>query len=166
MRSQLFSAALAVASTLALYRPAPQIVRPDVLEFLSHVRMWDTVIDGAGHTVRTVVLEGVNLQLVNGIGYTASTNGTGNLLVGYQEGAGFAPQKGGSHNIVGGCLAQYTSYGGLVAGDTNSVSGPFASAAGGSGNVASGADASVSGGFNRIAAGFCDWAAGSLWEDQ
>jgi ethanolamine ammonia-lyase large subunit len=37
------------------------------------------VIDG----VDTIVLEGVNLQLVNGTGMTAAPNGSGNLVIGY-----------------------------------------------------------------------------------
>ncbi len=35
--------------------------------------------------VRTVRLSGVNLQLINGLGLTESTNGAGNIIIGYDE---------------------------------------------------------------------------------
>jgi hypothetical protein len=60
----------------------------------------------------------------------------------------------------------HTSYGGLLAGGANTVSGPSSSASGGYGNTASGDQASVSGGNGRSAAGADDWAAGTLWEDN
>ncbi len=47
----------------------------------------------------------------------------------------------------------YSSYGGLVAGSGNIISGPFASVSGGRGNSASGPSASVSGGFLNGASG-------------
>lgn len=48
----------------------------------------------------TVIIEGVNLQLVNGLGITDAANGLGNIIVGYNRNeAGFGNQQG-SHNIV------------------------------------------------------------------
>ena len=109
----------------------------------------------------------MNLQLVNGTGSTASANGTGNLILGYQE---FRPGeenvRSGSHNLVVGRGHNFTSFGGIVAGRQNTLSGPFASVTGGSGNEASGEDAVVGGGCGRTADGFCDWRAGQLFQDE
>jgi len=46
-----------------------------------------------------VYLTGVNLHLRNGAGTSASTNGTGNLIVGYDAGAG--PRTGSQNLVVG-----------------------------------------------------------------
>ena len=60
----------------------------------------------------------------------------------------------------------YSSYGGLVAGLNNNVTGANTSVSGGWDNNASKAYSSVSGGRNREASGLYDWAAGSLTQDQ
>jgi hypothetical protein len=96
----------------------------------------------------TIQFSGVNVQIVNGEGKTASTNGAGNLVIGYDENAGSFPQTG-SHDLILGLGQTFTSYGGLVAGRENTLSGPFASVLGGQENVASGEGATVSGGFNN-----------------
>jgi hypothetical protein len=59
----------------------------------------------------------------------------------------------GSHNLVIGDFNSYSSYGGLVAGTRNTISGPGGSVSGGSDNTASGGYASVSGGSSNMAAG-------------
>jgi hypothetical protein len=121
----------------------------------------------------------------------------GNLIVGYNEmrtqGGNY---RSGSHNIVGGRRRNFSSFGGFVVGDINSVSGPwssvsgdstntasgnfasvsggdrnvtggrFASVLGGRQNKASGANATVSGGSGRSASDENDWVAGSLLEDE
>ena len=101
----------------------------------------------------TVVLTGKNFQIVSGSGSTAGeVNGTGNLIVGYNEGVG-AQERSGSHNIVVGREHEYTSFGGIVAGNTNTIDGPEATVLGGKENVASGDAASVSGGAGNEASG-------------
>jgi hypothetical protein len=131
--------------------------------------------DERGPLVR---LEGVNLQLVNGGGGTEAVNGLGNLIVGYDESGGYQDaicsggeytsreeceaagarwareHKSGSHYLVVGSGHRYSQYGGLVAGDRNTVNGATASAFGGSLNVASGDSAAVTGGFLNEATGF------------
>jgi hypothetical protein len=83
---------------------------------------------------------------VDGSGTTdGTTNGLGNLIVGYNENV-FAATRTGSHNLIIGVDHEYTSFAGLVAGWTNTISGPHATVSGGSSNVASGWAASVSGG--------------------
>lgn len=129
----------------------------------------------------TVRFEGVNVQIVNGLNATDSVNGTGNLLVGYDEmrttgtsvcslgtttggtpitdatacataGGTFAiNHKSGSHNLVVGPQHNYSRAGGVVFGNTNTVNGNFASVSGGNGNTASGNFASVSGGGSNTA---------------
>ena len=114
-----------------------------------------------------VVITGANLRLLNGMGATDTTNGLGNLIVGYNE-----PREGeenirtGSHNVVVGKQHQFSSVGGLVVGLQNEIHGAFASVSGGVRNTAAGHFSSVSGGQNRTAAGEFDWVAGSLFEDE
>lgn len=101
----------------------------------------------------TALFTEVNVQIVNGQGTTfAPVNGLGNLIVGYNEPlASPAPFRTGSHNIVVGRFHEYTSYGGFVAGQRNTISGTEASVSGGSSNTASGSVASVSGGQSNNA---------------
>jgi hypothetical protein len=91
----------------------------------------------------TVRFSGVNVQVVNGEGKTESTNGEGNLVIGYDENPG---TQTGSHNLVLGGRQTFTSYGGILGGFLNTITGPYASVSGGRGNTASGSTASVSGG--------------------
>jgi hypothetical protein len=101
-----------------------------------------------------LVITGVNLHIVNGLGTTQTANGLGNLLVGYNEarGGGF-DLRTGSHNLIVGQEHNFSSYGGLVIGERNGISGPFAAVSGGHSNAASGANASVTAGFANEATG-------------
>jgi hypothetical protein len=105
-----------------------------------------TTFDGAD----TLRFSGMNLQVVNGQGSTDTTNGLGNLIVGYDD---YAADTSGSHDIVVGDANSFSSYGGLVAGRDNEISGPFASVTGGFANTADGAEASVTGGSGNFADG-------------
>jgi hypothetical protein len=109
-----------------------------------------------------VVITGANLRIVNGLGDTSTTNGLGNLIVGYNE---LRPpescipppcinERTGSHNVVVGLAHNFSRFGGLVVGSTNTISGVGASVSGGVGNTASGSFASVSGGEINTASGF------------
>jgi hypothetical protein len=100
----------------------------------------------------TVQFSGCNVQIVNGAGKTATINGAGNLVIGYDENEVGAKQTG-SHNLVLGEGQSFTSHGGLLAGLDNTVSNPFASVSGGQANNATGGAASVSGGFANKASG-------------
>jgi hypothetical protein len=100
------------------------------------------------------VFTGVNVHVRSGSGATDGTiNGLGNLIVGYNEARSLGSDKSGSHNLVVGPNHNYTSYGGLVAGYQNTISGGWASVSGGRNNTASGNYSSVSGGFANIASG-------------
>src|SRR5262249_20594250 len=101
-----------------------------------------------------LMLTGANLRIVNGLGSTETTNGLGNLIVGYNEPRGGSDDgRTGSHNVVVGKEHNFTSFGGLVVGETNEISGPFASVSGGRRNTASVLAASVSGGIGNTASG-------------
>ena len=99
-----------------------------------------------------LVLTGANLYIQSGSGATdGPINGKGNLIIGYDEDNG--DDKSGSHNLIVGKWHSYSSYGGLVVGFNNLISGIYSSVSGGSGNEASGSVSSVSGGNANIACG-------------
>jgi hypothetical protein len=117
-----------------------------------------------------VVITGANLRIVNGLRGTATANGLGNLIVGYNEPRHDGDnERTGSHNVVVGLGHNFSSFGGLVVGRQNALRGAFASVSGGFDNTASGDSASVSGGiFNRasgpsasVSGGFDNTAGGS-----
>ncbi len=110
----------------------------------------------------TVQFTGVNVQIVSGGGTTdASPNGRGNVIIGYDANTG-NHDRSGSHNLVIGDEHTYSSYGGLVAGSTNAITGPSACVTGGNGNTASGFHASVSGGAGNIASGTTSSVSGGM----
>lgn len=97
---------------------------------------------------------GTNVQVVSGSGATNGTvNGLGNLIIGYNALRGSGNVRTGSHNLVVGDGQNYSSYGGMVAGFSNSITGIYASVSGGGNNTASGPSASVSGGNLNTASG-------------
>ncbi|MCP4131373.1 MAG: hypothetical protein GY754_10370 [bacterium] len=109
----------------------------------------------------TIQFSGVNVQIVSGSGYTngvntdfwtdGTVNGLGNLIVGYNEIEDSGDNKSGSHNIIVGSWNNYPSYGGLVAGSNNTISGKYSSVSGGFDNIAEGLASSVSGGDQNTA---------------
>jgi hypothetical protein len=140
----------AQSGTLADRRAALQ----DTLAALEHTLRHVTVVT-TQEGLDEVTITGANLRIVNGLGATGTTNGLGNLIVGYNEGR--PPDLGpdtrtGSHNVVVGTGNNFSSSGGLVVGILNEISGEFASVSGGSRNTASGEASSVSGGLNNVAA--------------
>jgi hypothetical protein len=104
-----------------------------------------------------------NLHVVNGLGATNTTNGLGNLIVGYNElRSDGTDRRTGSHNVVVGSLHNFSSFGGLVAGHGNEISAMFASVTGGQGNIASGWFSSISGGNANTADGVSASISGGL----
>lgn len=91
--------------------------------------------DGLGGTVTTVVLSGVNLQVVNGAGATSTANGAGNIILGYNELGNYQGDvRTGSHFLIYGTEANYTGGGGLIGGSQNAVGASGGAILGGSGN--------------------------------
>lgn len=136
----------------------------------------NTVLDLDGMLVldptgSKAVFQGVNVQVVNGLGNTATTNGRGNLIVGYDEATPFSrgpicsdgefsdqvtceqngevwasSHKSGSHYLVVGPGNNYSQAGGVVFGVGNTANGMFSTVTGGTVNLARRTSASVSGG--------------------
>jgi hypothetical protein len=147
--------------------PAPATCKPTEIQ-LGH-------FDGT-----TLQFTGINVQIISGSGATdGAVNGTGNLIVGYNEGSCTASEnlchtdsdcgpsdtcttspKTGSHNLVVGGGNFYPTYAGLVAGFGNTISGPFDSVTGGHRNTAGGGFASVSGGSGNISNSNASWVGG------
>jgi hypothetical protein len=103
-----------------------------------------------------VVFEGCNVHIRSGAGATDDggvLTGLGNLIIGYNEDTDPPNERTGSHNLIIGPQHTYSSYGGVVAGSRNTISGEHASVSGGSFNTASGERASVSGGQGNTASG-------------
>ncbi len=120
-----------------------------------------TIIEGELNGLQGphLMIEGANVHIRSGAGATNNNGqltGLGNLVVGYNEEPidGLSPGvRGGSHNLVVGAGHQFISFGGLIAGAFNTVSGESASVIGGVFNTASGFAASVSGGVANTASG-------------
>ena len=155
----------------------PSVLSKTEQEELKELRKYAKVIPSGIDGKPTVQVSGANVQIVNGEGKTRSTNGEGNLVLGYDETERGKcsikikiPTKGeceahggtwtlephaetGSHDLIVGMEQEFTSYGGIVDGSHNSITAPFASVTGGLENTASGEGASVSGGNQGTASG-------------
>jgi hypothetical protein len=127
----------------------PKAEQEKLQVILAHVTYVESGVGGKP----TVQFSGVNVQVVSGGGKTnAAVNGEGNLVIGYDENAGKHAQTG-SHDLILGEEQAFTSFGGIVAGRENTISGPNASVNGGLLNTASGEQSSVGGGFFNKASG-------------
>lgn len=77
------------------------------------------------------IFENTNIRVQNGLGVTTSTNGKGNLIVGYDEQDGYiqcfgeAPDRSGSHNVVVGHDHAYSSYASIICGRLNKSIAPY-----------------------------------------
>ena len=127
-----------------------------------------------GLTGPHVIFEGANVHIRSGSGFTddnttqaafgvsffgdASGTGRGNLIIGYDEtsalsGTLSSGPRTGSHNLVVGPVHTFSSWGGMVAGFKNAITGISSSVSGGEQNTASGQGSSVSGGALNTASG-------------
>lgn len=120
-------------------------VTSDEARILSHLSLVN-LPDGQGGTHPTLRIEGVNVQLVNGlnatngfpsdpysVGFGVQTNGLGNLIVGYADSnSGTSPpERTGSHNVVLGVRTSWASFGGLSSGFFNHTDQPHSATVGG-----------------------------------
>ncbi len=143
-----------------------------VQNLLERVAFLEDLLSGVTRNGTTLQFEGMNLKIVNGLGATngnmedpdsttGTVNGLGNLIVGYDEkidpfdgyGQPVISDKSGSHNIVVGHGLNYASFGGLVVGQDNAISGRYSSVSGGRDNMVSGNHSSINGGENNRASG-------------
>lgn len=119
----------------------------------TRVATLESTLSGVSRTGNNLTFAGMNLQLVNGEGQTQTTNGLGNLIIGYNEDdRDFPGTRTGSHNLMVGELHTYSSYSGLVVGRSNTLAAPFGSVTG-QRNASTGYGSSVSGGYNNLASG-------------
>ena len=149
-----------LADRLAAWREEMATLRDTLVPMTTYMK---SATDAQG--IPEVVITGANLRIVNGLGSTGCTddegepipncpNGLGNLIVGYNEERPFELNtRTGSHNVVVGMQHNFSSFGGLVAGSFNEISGEFASVPGGAVNTASGARSAVHGGLGNTASG-------------
>jgi hypothetical protein len=108
----------------------------------SNVAALESLLANVSRNDHDITFSNVNVHIVNGTGSTDGVyNGRGNLIVGYNELRGSNDVRSGSHNIIIGMRNNYSSYGGLVAGRDNTISGSHACVSGGSHNTASGNNA-------------------------
>lgn len=159
----------------ALEAELAKVQANDALALHGHVEVVPDPYVPDGYTIR---FSGVNVQIVNGLGQTASINGLGNLIVGYNQPRSFLidvcsdgqyqdatscanagetwanNHKSGSHNIIGGTHNAYSSYGALVVGAQNVVNQRYVSVSGGYANSASGQFSSIAGGYSNEARGY------------
>jgi hypothetical protein len=149
--SQLLTDLAAVGPHVAAYSDAQAIAAVDPTDVLE--LLWR----GYGSDINEVYLEGANLHVTNGLGDTATENSLGNVIIGYNESRGLnragvvLDDRSGSHMLVVGSKNNYSSFGGIIAGLLNTVSGSFSSVSGGYSGVASGSFSSVSGGYSGVA---------------
>ncbi len=114
------------------------------------------LLQGVSRQKNELTFSGINIHVVNGTGNTeGKVNGLGNLIVGYNEPrtGGHVAKHTGSHNVIVGSMHSYSSYGGLVVGSTNTITGKYSSVSGGQWNTSSGDYSSVSGGHLSSAKG-------------
>ncbi len=150
---------------------------PTVESLLIEINKLKGLLAGAKREGNTLVLEGMNLQIISGSGATngnpdspantepeqTAVNGLGNIIVGYNESVSSRPKSySGSHNIVVGNDHSFSSFGGLVVGRSNTISGVFSSVSGGQNGTASGRFSSISGGVSNIASEFNSSVSGGL----
>lgn len=102
----------------------------------------DTFLEVEGPEIHFV---GANVHIESGSGVTGGPiNGLGNLIVGYNENRNLDPYpsddvediRTGSHNIIVGRGHNFSSYGGIVVGSYNTISGPYSTVSGGAYNTA------------------------------
>jgi hypothetical protein len=113
----------------------------------ARIKKLESLLANVSRSGNDIVFSGVNVFIQNGTGTVGRTNGVGNLVVGYDD------PGSGSHNVVVGSKNKCSSFGSIVSGSGNTVSGKFAAAIGGHGNSASGDSSSVLGGRDNSASG-------------
>jgi hypothetical protein len=147
----------------ALRLPGPEGLAT-LNKILPHLKFQEEGVGGKP----TIQVTGANVQIINGMGHSDTTNGAGNLVIGYDERCDLEPEpppstckppeppvdpklQTGSHNLVVGDAHRYTSWGSIIGGFGGSVDSPGA-IMGGAGNhaAATAQDAFLVGGGNEV----------------
>ena len=140
-------------------------LRAEVKALKKTVQQLAGLLAGVTRQDDEIIFSGVNIHLVNGNQATDGTpNGRGNLIVGDNEAATTqtSNSRNGSHNVIIGKNHSYTSFGGLVVGESNAITKPCAVVSGGFNNTASGKFSTVSGVQLNVASGEYSTASGGL----
>ena len=98
--------------------PASSADQQTLLSILPHISFSASGIGGKP----TIQLSGVNVQIIDGSGHTSTVNGTGNLVLGYDESPG---TQSGSHDLILGEKQTYSSYGDILGGVDNRATGSY-----------------------------------------
>jgi hypothetical protein len=129
------------AGTSVVALPSEKTEQEKLISILPHINYETEGIDKKP----TLQFTGINLQVIDGSGSETTINGTGNLILGYDEAPG---TQTGSHNLLlGGTGNSYTSYGGFLGGFGNKISGAYASIFAGAFNTDSGHSGAITGGY-------------------
>ena len=100
-----------------------------------------------------IVFEDTNVVIRNGTGTTdGEPNGTGNLVIGYNE-IDEDSSRSGSHNLILGMAHSYESFGGIISGENNVQLGELSSILGGSGNTTTGTESVIVAGQSNVSSG-------------
>lgn len=114
----------------------------------------EKTLAGISRTGNDIYINGANVHVTSGSGSTNGVvNGLGNIIIGYNEKRGTGDIRTGSHNLILGTNNNYNSYGGLIAGSYNQISGIYATISGGFGNIANGDHSAIGGGHDNSANG-------------
>jgi hypothetical protein len=98
----------------------------------------------------TARLTGINVQIVNGEGSTKTANCKGNLILGYNEPSSeMSVNRSGSHNLVIGFRHNYTSYCGIVNGESNILGAEYGAILNGSECAANEGHITMCGGYDH-----------------
>lgn len=101
-----------------------------IAELEKKIERLNFLLSGVVRKNNDIYFDNMNIHVRNGTGKTESSNYTGNIIIGYNEGGNVS----GSHNLVAGTGCKASSYCGVVSGKNNIISKPYGIAAGGSGN--------------------------------
>ena len=124
-----------------------------VLALAPYVSLAHSAVNGVAGP--NIVFQGANVT-VRSTSNEGDGSATGNLIVGWDPLPLTPPSilRTGANNLVVGTGNNFTSFGCLLAGAQNTVSGPYATVSGGAANVASNAYTSVAGGVDNTAQSF------------
>ncbi len=112
-----------------------------------------TQFQNADAGTKATIFSGCNMYIQSGSGSTGdggNLTGLGNLTIGYNTGSNPSLETG-SHNLIIGDQNHYTSFGGMVVGQLNSVNAPYSVVAGGYSNSANAYGSLVAGGIDNTA---------------